>query len=77
MWKNKLNNTLNIIMGSAGGVFIGHGLCVVWDYKTHTELYEMQSAPWWTSILVYGIFAIAVLILCIILKLVIRKSIKK
>lgn len=77
MWKNKLNRILNIIMGSVVGVFIGYGLYSVWDYRTHMGLYTMQPKPWYTGILDYGIFAIVVLLLCVILKLIFRKSAKK
>ena len=77
MWKNKPNRILNTIMGSVVGVFIGYSIYSVWDYKTYTDLYMMQSAPWYTGILVYGIFSAVVLLLCIILKAVIRKLIKK
>ncbi len=77
MWKNKLNQILNTIMGSVIGIFIGYGIYSVWDYKTHPALYAMQSTPWYTSILLYGIFAAIVLILCIVLKLLIWKSTKK
>ena len=72
--KNKLNSILSIIMGSVVGVFIGYSVYSVWDYKTHPGLYAMQSAPWYTGLLIYGGFAAAVLILCIILKCVIRKN---
>ena len=40
---------LNIIIGSFVGVFIGHGLYVLWDLKTRPELYAMQSAPWYLT----------------------------
>ncbi len=72
----KINHILNIIIESFIGVFIGHGLYVFWDYKTHPDLYAMQSAPWYTSILVYGLFTIVVLIAGIIIKLIIRLRLK-
>ena len=72
----KINRILNIIIGSFIGVFIGHGIYVFWDYKTHPGLYAMQSAPWYTSILVYGLFTIVVLIVGIIIKLIIRLRLK-
>ena len=72
----KINRILNIIIGSFIGVFIGHGIYVFWDYKTHPGLYAMQSAPWYTSILVYGLFTIVVLIAGIIIKLIIRLRLK-
>ena len=72
----KINHILNIIIESFIGVFIGHGIYVFWDYKTHPDLYAMQSAPWYTSILVYGLFTIVVLIAGIIIKLIIRLRLK-
>lgn len=72
----KLDHILNIIIGSSLGVFIGRGIYVFWDYKTHPGLYAMQSAPWYTSILVYGIATLIVLVAAIIVKLVLRKKIK-
>lgn len=77
MHKNKWNRRLNTIMGSVVGVFIGYGLYSVWDYRMRMALYRMQSEPWYTGIVVYGIFAAVVLLLCVILKLVIRKLAKK
>lgn len=72
----KLNYILNIVIGSFIGVFAGHGLYVFWHYRTHPDLYAMQSAPWYTSILVYGFFTIIFLIVASIIKLAIRKKIK-
>ena len=77
MRKNKLNSILNIIMGSVVGVFIGYSVYSVWDYKTHPGLYAMQSVPRYTSLLIYGGFAAAVLLLCMILKCVLWKRRKK
>lgn len=72
----KLNYILNIVIGSFIGVFAGHGLYEFWHYRTHPDLYAIQSAPWYTSILVHGIFLIIFLIVAGIIKLAIRKKIK-
>lgn len=72
----KINQILNIIMGAFVGVFIGHSVYKFWDYRTHPDLYAMQSAPWHTSILIYGIFTIIVLLVILILKLIIKKCTK-
>jgi len=72
----KVNNILNIVVCSSIGVFIGHGIYVFWDYKTHPGLYAMQSAPWYMSILVYFIFTIVVVAAVIIIKLMIQRKIK-
>lgn len=73
----KANQILNTIMGAFVGVFIGHGIYVIWNFKTRPELYAMQSAPWYTSILVYGAFTLAVLAVCILLKVVLKHCTKK
>ena len=73
----KLNHILNVIIGAFIGVFIGHGIYVIWNFKTHPELYAMQSAPWYTSILVYGAFTIAVLLICFVIKAIIKHKQKK
>ena len=72
----KLNRILNIIMGTFVGVFIGHGVYIVWNFKTHPELYAMQSAPWYTSILVDGAFALLVLLICFAVKEIIKRYCK-
>ena len=73
----KLNTILNTIIGAFVGVFIGHMAYVVWNFKTYPELYAMQSAPWYTSILVYGAFTIVVLLICFMIKAVIKHKFKK
>lgn len=73
----RLNNILSTIMGAFIGVFIGHGGYVVWNFKTRPELYAMQSAPWYTSILVYGAFTLVVLLVCIAIKAIIKHKVKK
>jgi ABC-type antimicrobial peptide transport system permease subunit len=70
----RLNIILNTIMGAFIGVFIGRGIYVIWDFKTHPELYAVQSAPWYTSILVYGAFTIVVLLVCIVIKAIIKSK---
>ncbi len=73
----KLNQITNITIGSFVGVFIGCGIYVFWDYKKHPDLYTMQSAPWYTSIFVYGIVMLIFVTVAIIAKLIIRKKMKK
>ena len=73
----KLNNILNVIIGAFVGVFIGHGAYVFWSFKTRPELYAMQSAPWYTSILIYGVFSLVVLLVCIVIKAIIKHKQKK
>lgn len=70
----KLNHILNIIMGAFFGVLIGHGIYVVWDFKTNPELYAIQSAPWYTSILAHGVFTLVVLLVCIVIKAITKRK---
>jgi len=72
--KKRWNQILNILIGSSIGVFAGHGIYVFWDYKTHPGLYAMQSAPWYTSILVHGIVLIALLSTAVLIKWIIREK---
>lgn len=72
----RINQILNTLIACCVGVFIGHGCYVYFDYKKYSEIYAMQSAPWYTSILVYGLFTIAALFLILILKYIIKKKIK-
>ena len=73
----KLNRLLNTITGAFVGVFIGHGLYVYWDFKAHPDLYAMQSAPWYTSILLYGAVTAAILLAALVVKLIIRQKAKR
>ena len=73
----KLNRLLNIITGAFVGVFIWHGLYVYSDFKAHPDLYAMQSAPWYTSILLYGAVTAAILLAALVVKLIIRQKAKR
>ena len=68
----KLNGILNIVIGTCIGIYIGYGISVFWDYKTHPDLYLVRSAPWYTGILLHGIVTVVILIVLIIIKLIIR-----
>ena len=68
---------LNIVIGAFVGVFIGHGIYVFRDFKTRPDLYAAQSAPWYTSILVYVVETAVVLVIAIIIKLIIRRKLKQ
>ena len=72
----KLNCFLNIVIGSFIGVFIGFGIYQFRHFKTYPNLYAMQSAPWYTELLLDGALVAVVVVVCIILKLIIRKKSK-
>lgn len=72
----KLNCFLNIVIGSFIGVFIGFGIYKFWHFKTYPNLYAMQSAPWYTELLLDGALVAVLVVVCIILKLIIWKKSK-
>ena len=73
--KQKIQRILNIIMGSFIGGFIGSGLYRYWHFRKYPDLYIMQSAPWYTGILVQGLFTLVLLAVCLIIKVVLIKNV--
>ena len=72
----KLNCFLKIVIGSFIGVFIGFGIYKFWHFKTYPNLYAMQSAPWYTELLLDGALVAVLVVVCIILKLIIWRKLK-
>ena len=72
----KLNCFLNIVIGSSIGVFIGFGIYKFWHFKTYPNLYAIQSAPWYTELLLDGALVAVLVVVCIILKLIIWRKLK-
>lgn len=68
----KINRILSIIMGTSAGLFVVHSAFIMWNFKTRPELYAMQSAPWYTGILLYGVLTLSVLAVCLLLKGILR-----
>lgn len=68
----KLSTLLNCMIGAFIGVFIGHGIYVIYDYKTRPELYAMWPAPWYISILEYEGITLIVILLCFLAKVIIK-----
>ena len=68
---------INGIMGAFVGVYLGRVCFVVWDYKTDPGFYGMQSAPWYTSLLVEGMFTLVLLLVCLVIKAVLKRLMKK
>ena len=73
----KLNTFLNILMGSFFGVFIGDLIANYKNYQQFQEIYDAtNSAPWYYGALSSLILFIAVVIVCVIIKLIIRNKVK-
>ena len=76
MW-DKLNTFLNCVIGAFIGVFIAESISTYWDFKTHPQIYEVTSAPWYTSIILFGIITLAIILVALVMKFIIRKEIRK
>ena len=72
----RLNKMLNSIIGAVMGAFVLRTLYYIWDLKTHPKFYAMQSAPWYTSLLADGAITLVVLLICIVIKVIIKKKCK-
>ena len=74
----KRNSTLNAIMITAVGLTI---VRAVRDYVyfiiLRPDRYALTSFPWYTNSLLYGAGALVVLVVCFIIKLIIRFKPKK
>ena len=69
----KLNVVLNYVISSFSGVFIGHSIYKYFDYTKNPGLYEMQTAPWYTSIQVNGLFILSIVLIAITVKFSIKR----
>lgn len=74
--KKKINRLINIIIFCFIGQFIGSGLYDYWHFRKYPGLYEMQSAPWYTSILANGLFTLLLLTVCIIVKAIFIENLR-
>ena len=68
----KGKNFLNIFMGASLGCYIGHCIFVLWNHHRHPEVYGMQSAPWYTSIWVNGLMVLAIMLICTMIKMILK-----
>lgn len=67
-WKRKVNRGLTIVMEASVGVFLGMSLSRYWEWKKYPGLFAMQSAPWYTSILLYAAATAGTLAVCGLIK---------
>lgn len=74
--KKKVNKILNVVMGSFTGMFLGSGLYRYWHFQKYPNLYITNSAPWYTGILINGLFTLSLLTICIIIKFILREKIE-
>ncbi len=73
---NKINKILSILIIVVVVGFLASSIYSYYQYTNNPDLYMVQSAPWYTSIQITGIFALIVVAIAIAIKLVIKKRIK-
>lgn len=72
-FKKDLPQILNVVMASFFGAWLGHAVWLWRDHAAYPELYAVQSAPWYTSIMVRGAMTVGVILVCLILKWVLAR----
>lgn len=76
MMNKKVQSILNSMIGAFSGVFAGRSIYTIWDYHQNSWKYELQSAPWYTSILVNAAVTAVVVLTALLLKLWLKRRAK-
>ena len=70
----KLNTFLNVLMGSFFGVFVGDLMANYKNYLRFREIYDAaNSAPWYYGAGSSLILFLAVVLVCVVIKLILHK----
>ena len=69
---NNLNRNMNTVRNTVLTFFIVRSIFYIWDYIVNPEVYEMQSTPWYTAMLLLGIFTFIVVVICSIIKIIFK-----
>lgn len=72
-----LNHILNIVIGVSIGSFIGFVLYDIWKLIYHPEIYAAQALPFRTFILLRGIFPFIIVVVCLVIKVIIKRNRRK
>ncbi len=54
--------------------FSGYTAYSFWHYLTYPEVHLAESAPWYTGVILYGAIALLTIIICTLLKLILRRA---
>ena len=76
-YMKKVTRILHTIMNTVVTFFICRSVFYIWDYIAHPEVYVVQSAPWYTAMLLLGIYTLFVVVVCSVIKVVIKCRMKK
>lgn len=71
-----VNNFLNGFIGACIGIFISSSIYKYYDFKTHPDLYMVNSAPWHLSIEIHALFTVIICAITIIIKYIIKRKLK-
>ena len=71
----KLYAALKTALWCVIGVFLGTSLYQIFDYRLWRDLYATTFAPWYLSIAISGMFAIAVAAILLICMRIVKKRI--
>ena len=64
--KRFLQIAMRVVIIASIVILIGSGIYQYMDYKRHPEIYMLNSAPWYTGLLIQGAFTLLIIIVCII-----------
>ena len=70
---NKWNSRLNAAIVSAVTIFATRTIVDYIDYKVfRPDMYLVRSAPWYTASLLYGVITLAIVLVCLVIKVIIK-----
>ena len=73
----RLYAILKIFLGCSIGVFLGSCIYRYLDFKARPDLYAMQSAPWYLSLEIQGLFTAALAFVLLAAMWLVRKNMDK
>jgi hypothetical protein len=69
----KWNSRLNAAMISAVTIFVTRTILDFIDYKVfRPDMYLVRSTPWYTASLLYGVITLAIVLVCLIIKAILK-----
>ena len=69
-----LQIAMRVVIIASIVVFIGSCIYQYTDYKQHPEIYMLNSAPWYTGLLIQGVFTLLIIIVCAIALLIMGRK---
>ena len=69
----KWNSRLNTVMVSTVTIFATRTIVDFIDYKVfRPDMYLVRSAPWYTASLLYGVITLAIVLVCLVMKAILK-----